>query len=199
MHGQELGWVCLASCAADVAVNALVRLTCLYPTLQTTNESYQAIFVVTASFDDHAESDHITTLKGDPRMGMAYLDSTSGQRLPIIRPGANGAPARGILEKRDREFQATDAISSTRSIRFSPESTLQSRSVAMTEIAEPIVPFELTDEEKRRLVPPAPPTPHPDLHDAHNSTFRSERNGHVRISRLGRQGMLCDNLFHLGV
>jgi hypothetical protein len=25
LHGQELGWVCLASCGADVAVNAMVR------------------------------------------------------------------------------------------------------------------------------------------------------------------------------
>ena len=164
-----------------------------YPIIpRDTDEDLQAIFAVTASFDDQAESDHITTLKGDPRMGLAFLDSASGQRLPIIRPGAN-APARGILEKRDREFQATDAVSSTRSIRFSPESTLQTRSIAIAEMVEPSVPFESMDQEKQGLVASAPPTPHSDFPDSHKSTFRSERNGHVRISRLGRQGMLCDN------
>ena len=34
LHGQELGWVCLGSCGADVTINAL------------------ALFFVTGSYDD---------------------------------------------------------------------------------------------------------------------------------------------------
>jgi hypothetical protein len=166
---------------------------------------------VTASFDDHTESSRISTLKGDPRVvGLAFLDSTSGQRLPIIRPGMNAplanAPAtRGILEKRDREFQTSDVVSSTRSIRFSPDSTLQSRSIAVPETGEPGGPFESEDQEKKELVlasPPAPTsappaTPYPNFHNAHKSASRSEPSGHVRISRVGRQGMYISCVINL--
>jgi len=166
---------------------------------------------VTASFDDHTESTRISTLRGDPRMGLAFLDSTSGQRLPIIRPGMNAPVTRGILEKRDREFQTTDIVSSTRSIRFSPDSTLQSRSITVPEMGEPGSPFESADQEKKELVlapPPAPApapaspaTPYPNFQNAHKSAFRSEPGGHVRISRVGRQGMYIlwvKNLWNLG-
>jgi hypothetical protein len=149
---------------------------------------------VTASFDEHTESSRLSTLRGDPRMGLAFLDSTSGQRLPIIRPGMNAPATRGILEKRDREFQTTDIVSSTRSIRFSPDSTLQSGSIAVPETGEPGGTFESVDQEKKGLVmappAPAPPTtPYPNFQNAHKSAFRPEPSGHVTISRVGRQGM----------
>lgn len=168
-----------------------------YTTPHVADENRQAIFVVTASFDDHAESESITALQGDPRVGVVFFDSTSGQRLPIIRPGMN-APARGILEKRDRPSEATDAVSSTRSIRFSPDTTFQSRSFPMAEIGEPSDAFGSRDQGERGLVAPAPPVPYPNFHGDHSRPpFNSEFARHVRISRLGRQGMRLMN-FHLG-
>jgi hypothetical protein len=157
---------------------------------------------VTASFDDHAESERITAFQSDPRIGVICLESASGQRLPMVKTDVNVPPARGILEKRgDRSLQATDIASSTRSVRFSPDTTFQSRSFAMAEIGEPGDALGLRDQGEKGFMPPAPsvpPVPYPNFHGDHRPPFSPESGGHVRISRVGRQGMFDDELYHLG-
>ncbi|PVG04174.1 hypothetical protein CPB86DRAFT_778427, partial [Serendipita vermifera] len=139
LHGQELGWICLASCGADTTVNAL------------------AIFVVTASVDDPTEiessgskksksSSHSSSSSRGRRIvasissGIRKIISSSKGQLPIVNAG-NTSSARGILTTSQGVGTTTfeekptfgDVRSSTRSVRFSPDATRQTRSQTMCE------------------------------------------------------------------
>jgi len=65
LHGQELGWVCLGSCTADVTINAI------------------ALFFVTGSYDDPQPQkpiDTVTTPVVRRRSAMPILQTTSAHQ-----------------------------------------------------------------------------------------------------------------------
>ncbi|KIM27611.1 hypothetical protein M408DRAFT_16646 [Serendipita vermifera MAFF 305830] len=131
LHGQELGWICLASCGADVAINAL------------------AIFAVTASVDDHHSDKESPGEKGEsidtsrnPRNGLVHtlrhgwsnMFYSPQLQLPTVHVGP-GPSNKGILA-RNLTNQSLDTTPQTRSVHFSPDTTRHSRGFTATELRE---------------------------------------------------------------
>jgi hypothetical protein len=68
LHGQELGWVCLGSCGADVTINAL------------------ALFFVTGSYDDPQPQKPFDTVSAPVRRRST---------MPILQTGSGRQPGTG--------------------------------------------------------------------------------------------------------
>lgn len=126
LHGEELGWICLASCGADVAINAI------------------AVYIVTAAVDDqNAEPceppeksrirDSEMGFDNDTARGLDQMVSISRPHPAYVLPGANPL-YKGILEKHCA--RPSEVLSPTRSVHFSPETTRQSRGSALREVKD---------------------------------------------------------------
>ncbi len=88
LHGQELGWVCLGSCTADVTINAL------------------ALFFVTGSYDDPQPQKPIDTVSTPVvrrRSALPILQTSS-----VHQPGNSSPPfisMLGSLINNDMEYR----------------------------------------------------------------------------------------------